>query len=169
MNRTYLKWGIGVALLGALAYLGWGFTSKLNHKKAIAQRTQMLPPVSVETLGGQRVVVAGQGQPTVLLFIEPDCDHCQREAAELYQQHDKLAGAAVFVLSAAPFSELKTFAQTYRLLGLSNVQVAHIERSVAHDTFGFATTPDVLIYHADGSLSKRFKGETSIEAIRRHL
>ena len=167
--RTYLKWSIGAVLLGTLAYLGWGFTTKLGHKKEIARRTQTLPPVVVKSISGQRVTVAGQGKPTVLLFIEPDCEHCQRQVVELQKHHAKLNGAAVFVLSAAPLAELKAFAQTNWLTDLPNVRVAHVGRGVAHETFGFASTPDILIYHADGLLSKRLKGETSIEAIRRHL
>lgn len=73
------------------------------------------------------------------------------------------------MLSSAPVMALQTFAKVHKLNTTPTLQVAHIDRQTAYDTFGFAAVPDVLIYHADGTLSKRFRGETSVDAIKRHL
>ena len=167
--RTYLKWGVAMLLLGTLAYLIWGFTTQLNRKKAVAQRIQTLPVCTVQDISGETFTIEPQGKPTVLIYFDPDCDHCQREAKELCKEGAALASATVVMLSAAPVPALKTFAQTYQLNNVPGLRVAHIERQVARETFGFSSVPDVLIYHADGTLSHRFKGETSIAAIARHL
>ncbi|MEZ0487348.1 peroxiredoxin family protein [Fibrella aquatica] len=167
--RTYLKWGVATALLGTLAYLVWGFTTQLSRKKAVAQRTQTLPACTVQPISGEPFTLTSAGKPTVLIYFDPDCDHCQREARALRKEGAALANATVVMLSSAPVPALKTFTQTYQLASVPGLRVAHIDRQVAHDTFGFATVPDVLIYHADGTLSHRFKGETSIAAIARHL
>ena len=179
--RTYLKWGVAALLLGTLAYLIWDFTTQLNRKKAVAQRTQTLPACTVQDISGETFTIDPQGKPTVLIFFGPDCEHCQSEARELREQGASLSGARVVMLSAAPISALKTFVQTYQLgnpavaggpasgRAVPDFRVAHIDRQVARETFGFSSVPDVLIYHADGTLSHRFKGETSIAAIARHL
>ncbi|MBO0949529.1 peroxiredoxin family protein [Fibrella forsythiae] len=167
--RTYLKWAILMAFLCTLAYLVWGFTTKLERKKAIAKRTQTLPSCTVQGISGDTFTLTSAGKPTVLIYFEPDCEHCQREARELRNEYAALAEANLVLLSAAPVPALKTFVQTYQLASVPGLRMAHIDRQVAHDTFGFVSVPDVLIYHADGTLSHRFKGETSITAIAKRL
>ncbi len=167
--RTYLKWAVATVLLGTLAYLVWGFTTRLSRKKAVAQRTQKLPVCVVQDIDTGTFTIEPQGKPTVLIYFDPDCDHCQREAREIQQQGASLTGATVVMLSAAPVAALKTFATTYRLTNVPGLRVAHVDRQVAQTTFGFTSVPDVLIYHANGTLSRRFKGETSIAAITRYL
>jgi peroxiredoxin len=168
--RKYLKWALPILAIGLLAYLGWGFTAKLHHKQETAERIQTLPDFKAEGLNN--MIITHQtiaNKPAVFIFFDPDCDHCQREADELRQRAAALAKAQILLLSSAPLTELKTFAQTHQLINLPNVQVAYIDRQTAYETFGFSSVPDLLIYHTDGTLSKRFRGETSVEAIARHL
>ena len=168
--RTYLKWLLPVLVLGMLSYLAWGFRAKLTRKQEVAERIQHMPTFRAE--GINHVLLTNDSLahvPAVLVFFDPDCDHCQREADELSKKATTLAPAQVLLLSSAPLPALSTFAKVHKLTNVPDLRVAHIDRQVAYDTFGFASVPDVLIYHADGSLAKRFKGETSVEAIRRQL
>ncbi|SOD79443.1 peroxiredoxin family protein [Spirosoma fluviale] len=168
--RTYLKWGLPILIAGLIAYLSWGFTTKLHHKQKTAERIQTLPAFTAYTLNRSIVNSATIGnRPAVIVYFDPDCDHCQREADELRQKAALLNTAQVILLSSAPLPTLTTFAKAHQLHDLLNVQVAHMDKKTAYETFGFVAVPDVLIYHADGSLSKRFRGETSVEAIARHL
>ncbi|GAB2581693.1 peroxiredoxin family protein [Spirosoma areae] len=168
--RTHLKWALPVLVLAVLAYLGWGFTNKLNHKQQVAKRIQTLPDFTAYSIDRSEISSAAlSNRPAVLIYFDPDCDHCQREAAELQKKAASLASAQVLMLSSAPAPALKTFAKTHKINNLPNVQVAHIDKQTAYETFGFTSVPDVLIYHADGSLAKHFRGETSIEVVARHL
>ena len=168
--RTCLKWTLPLLVLALLSYLAWGFTTKLHRQQEMTKRVQALPnfkAYTVDSLAINKAALANR--PTVFIYFDPDCEHCQREADELRKKVTLLAEAKILMLSSAPASALKIFATTHQLDHIPNVQVAHIDRKEAYETFGFASVPDVLIYHADGSLSKRFRGETSIEAIARHL
>ncbi|MCX6215433.1 hypothetical protein [Spirosoma sp.] len=168
--KTYLKWGLPLLVAGLIAYLSWEFTTKLHRKQETAGRIQTLPAFNAYTINRSAINQAALGnRPAVLIYFDPDCDHCQREADELRRKASSLSSARVIMLSSAPLPALATFARVHQLNGLPTVQVAHMDRKAAYETFGFAAVPDVLIYHADGSLAKRFRGETSIEAIARHL
>ena len=157
-------------VVAVLSYIAWGFINTLNHKQKTAERIQTLPAFIAHKLDSTIIDVTGlANHPIVFIYFDPECDHCQREAHELRRKSASLNKAQIIMLSTAPLSTLKTFAQTYQLTKLSNVQVAHIDRKIAHETFGFTSVPDVLIYRANGSLAKHFRGETSIEAIARHL
>ena len=167
---TYLKWTLPVLVIGLLSYLAWGFTTKLHHKQETAERIQTLPTFTAYSLDRSKIsAVSLAGRPAVLLYFDPDCDHCQREADEFSQHAATLAEAQVVMLSSAPVPALKTFAKAHRLNSLTNLQVAHVDRLAAYETFGFTSVPDVLVYHADGTLSKHFRGETSIAAIAKCL
>lgn len=166
--RNYLKWGLPVLVVGMLAYLGWGFTTKLHRKQEASERIKALPAFTAYSLNRSRITTATlANRPAVLIFFDPDCEHCQQEAGEIHKHAAVLADAQV--LTSAPVPALKTFAQAYQLTDLPNVQIAQIDRKVAYETFGFTSVPDVLVYHADGSLSKHFRGETSLKAIKRNL
>lgn len=168
--RNYLKWALPALAVGLIAYFGWGFTNKLHHKQATAERIQTLPDFTAYSLTRSKITTASlANRPAVLVYFDPDCDHCQREADELHKHAATLANSQVLMLSAAPVPALKTFAQAHQLNGLPNVEIAQIDRKAAYETFGFTSVPDVLVYHANGSLAKHFRGETSIEAIKRHL
>ena len=168
--RTYLKWVLPALVVALVAYLGWGFTTKLHQKQETAERINTLPdfvaegldklPVSQKTL---------ENAAAVLIYFNPPCDHCQREADEIRTHITSLTNTQVLLLSSAPLAELSAFARVHQLNRLPRVRVAHIDPQVAYKTFGFTSVPDILIYHADGTLTKRFRGETSINAITRHL
>ncbi|WP_077920823.1 redoxin domain-containing protein [Spirosoma sp. 209] len=164
MNR-YVKWALPLLVLGLMTYFGWGFASALSRKREAAERIHTLPACAVTPLSGQSVQLLATGRPLVLVYFDPDCDHCQREANELRQNAHQLAHADIWLLSAAPLLALNAFAQAHQLNTISNLHVAHITQQKAYDTFGFTSVPDLLIYHADGSLAKRFRGETSVTAI----
>lgn len=168
--RNYLKWALPALVLGLLAYFGWGFTTKLHRNQTAAERIETLPAFTAYSLDRSKITAATlANRPAVFIYFDPDCEHCQQEADEIRKHADILANAQVLMLSAAPAPALKTFAQAHQLNGLPNVQIAQIDRKVAYETFGFTSVPDVLVYHANGSLAKHFRGETSIEAIKRYL
>jgi len=166
--KRYVKWALPLLVLSLVTYSGWGFTSTLSHKREAAERIHTLPTCAVTPLSGGPIRLAATGRPLVLVYFDPDCDHCQREANELRQNTHQLAHADIWLLSAAPLPALNAFAQAYQLNTTSNLHLAHIAQQTAYDTFGFTSVPNVLIYHADGSLAKRFRGETSVTAIAKY-
>lgn len=168
--RIYLKWAIPIVAIALISYLAWGFTTKLHRKHETAERIQTLPNFSAQGVRKERISQADfQNKPTVLIYFNSDCEHCQREADELRQHTATLADAQILMLSSEPLPLLIPFVKAHKLNGIPNIQVAHIDQKVAYETFGFTSVPDVLIYHADGTLAKHFRGETSIDAIKRHL
>lgn len=168
--KTYLKWTLSLLVVGLISYLAWGFISKLQRKQESSERVKVLPDFRAYTIDRSEISKATLAErPAVLIYFDPDCDHCHREADELHKKAALLAPAQVLMLSSAGLPEIKRFMHVHPFNVISNVRVAYIDRQIAYETFGFASVPDVLIYHADGSLAKRFQGETSVEAIARHL
>lgn len=92
--KTYVKWVLPVLVVGLLSYLAWGVTSRLQRKDEVTHRTQKLPDFKATSIAKTLVSQDDfQNKPAVLLYFDPDCEHCQREADELRQQAGKLTDA----------------------------------------------------------------------------
>lgn len=168
--RKILLWVVPLLAFSLLAVLGWRFTTRLRHKQAVTEAVKSLPEFTALTLSGDTVSQQTlQNRTVVLVFIDPDCEHCRHQVEQFRQKTGIANKAQVLLLSAAPISALKQFATTYKLNNLPTLQIAHIDGKMAYETFGFATTPDILIYRANGQLAKHFRGQASVEAILRHL
>lgn len=101
----------------------------------------------------------------VLVFFQPDCDHCQREAAEFERNLEAFAGATVYFIASGPMEEIKTFANTYKLNGKPNVHFAFTPATVVLNTYGPISAPSIYVYSEDHKLVKGFNGETPVERI----
>lgn len=166
MRHSY-RWLVAALLLGAVGLLGWGIASGLARQRTVANQTSHLSQFSATAADGTTVQIAPrESGPTVLIYFETDCDHCQQEAAEYRREARSLGAARVLWLASAPQQALRDFAASY---GIAPAQVLHLNPAVAQQHFGFGAVPDIIIYRADGSLAKRFKGQTSFKQIRAYL
>jgi len=106
---------------------------------------------------------------SILVIYYPDCDHCQREAAEISNHLSSFKNYYVWFISISSFAEIQKFAIQYKLNGHKNVYFVRTEAQDVISSFGAIPTPSVYIYSQDKRLVKAFNGETKIEEIIKHL
>lgn len=168
-NRKRLSLILAFLLLGAAGWLGFRTVARLNAKKEALSRRQQLTGFTVyKNQRSEQLTLIGS-LPTVVMYFNPDCEHCQYQTEQLSRYPVLLKNAQVWLLSTEPLPRLQSFAKRYRLDKLSHVTVAHIEARVAFDSLGFRMVPHLLVYGADGHLKKEFKGETRWEAVEKAL
>lgn len=166
MKRSY-RWGLMALFVGVVGALLLGMTNGLAHKRKVAAQTSQLGTFAGVAVDGTAVrLSAPAARATVLIYFEPDCDHCQREAEEFRGKADWQAKARVLWLSAAPPAQLRQFATAY---GVAPAQIVPLDKEFAYQHFGFAAAPDIIVYRADGSQAHRFKGETPLADIEAQL
>ncbi len=102
---------------------------------------------------------------TILVLFQPDCDHCQREAASIQENLDSFSEYQVYFISSASLPELLQFAETYKLDNASNFHFGSATVDNIVGNFGSIPTPSMYIYSDTGNLVKEFEGETPIEEI----
>jgi len=106
---------------------------------------------------------------SILIVFFPDCDHCQREAAEISSHAKAFEKYQVWFISTATFADIDRFSKNYNLTGHSNI---HFVRTMMPDivnSFGSIPTPSVFIYSEEKRFVKAFKGETKIDEIIKFL
>ena len=102
---------------------------------------------------------------SVIIFFAPDCDHCQRQAADMQQHMAAFKKYKLYFVSMADFAEMHRFAVEYKLDKEPNVGFYRAEGNSVTEALGNVSTPTICIYDADKKLKKRFDGETPMEGI----
>jgi len=169
MSRP-LRYGAAVLVLAALAVgVGWAFRAKLSQRRERTQRLATLPPLPARRLDGSAFLPLTEATgPIVLIYFEPDCDHCQRQATEVSRHAAEFGAARLLWLSKDSLPALRQFAQRYGLARQPTMQVAQIRPETAQK-LGLFSVPDIRIYGPDRQLRCRYQGETSAAAISRAL
>jgi thiol-disulfide isomerase/thioredoxin len=99
--------------------------------------------------------------PLVLVFFNPDCDHCQQQVKELLAHKSELKRLQIVMVSALPYSLIKTFYENYQVASMPNVIMGQDENFVLGGIYKPARYPSLYIYDAGGSLAKVFAGNVT--------
>src|SRR6187399_428163 len=75
------------------------------------------PSIPLTLLDNTQVNVKDLSGKNALIFFQPDCDHCQREAQEFERNLEAFNGTTLYFITSGPMDEIKAFADTYKLSG----------------------------------------------------
>lgn len=122
------------------------------------------PPLTLKLSGGDQVSARELQGNNVFVLFQPDCSHCQDEAAQIEQRLEEFKDYTLYFISSAPMDEIDAFAQTYKLKEKKQVKFAWTSTEEVLDHYGAIRTPSVYIY-SDGALKGSFNGQTDIQNI----
>ncbi|WP_161888883.1 TlpA family protein disulfide reductase [Pontibacter russatus] len=131
----------------------------------VAAAPNELPKLPLTTLDGNKLMVNELEGSTVLVLFQPDCDHCQREAAQIRENIAAFDDYQIYFISDASLPQLDQFAQTYKLADQRDVYFAQTTINDILNEVGPIETPSLFVYSPEGRLVKSFIGETPIEEI----
>jgi len=157
----------------SLVFLSMFVALSCSKKDAETDSAQEVasPPVNeqpsfvITLLDNTQVNVKDLTGKNVLVFFQPDCDHCQREAQEFERNLEAFGSNTIYFITSGPMEEIKAFADTYKLNGRPNVHFAFTEALNVLNNYGPISAPSIYIYSEDHKLVKGFNGETPIERI----
>lgn len=132
-------------------------------------QAKQLPALMLTKINGDSVLTSSLEGPVVLVFFSPDCDHCQREAADIRLHISAFKDYSLYFISPSPAEEIKEFATTYGLMGHPNIEFARADVTEVVRLMGKVSTPTLCIYSKEKQLVKRFDGETEMEEIAKFL
>ena len=97
-------------------------TAILVSSKAFSQP---LPPFKM-LLSSNKIFSAAElpgGKPLVLIYFDPDCDHCQKLMAELFKKIERFKKADIVMVTFKSIPELLGFEKRYNTPKYRNIQV----------------------------------------------
>jgi peroxiredoxin len=128
-----------------------------------------LPSFTMTLINGEQVMSNSLAGRVILIFYNPGCDHCQREAEDIRKNLSLFADYSLYFIAASPVETIKQFAKDYDLATQSNVVFAQAEVLEVMKAMGPMGTPALFIYSEDKQLVKKFDGETKVEEMAKFL
>lgn len=161
--KTIIKYCIIVLLLGTCTFLLSMIYQKIEAKKVFAEQVKRLPKsTNFQWIGKQ---APNNDAKTIILFFNPDCDHCQYEAKAILEHKSDFTTTNFWWVTTVDSSAINDFSKKYHLDKLSKHYFAKLPAEKVVETFGSVSVPHIFIYDKTGVLQKEFRGETKIEAL----
>ncbi|MFN7118594.1 MAG: peroxiredoxin family protein [Saprospiraceae bacterium] len=170
MQKKILLLCLSLAGMGTL-YLAFSIPRKLREQAQQQERVQALPAFQFGTLNNTFFSNDNlkSNQSALVIYFNPDCEHCQYEARAIRDSLHRFAAVNVLLVSDEPMERLQQFAQEYDLADQPNIHILYDEKRQFKALFGTSMVPSIFIYNREQQLVKHFKGETKIEAILKYL
>ena len=125
--------------------------------------------MSIRLLDQTEVNLKNLTGKVVLIFFQPDCDHCQREALQVAQNITAFKNATLYFISSDAAEKIERFSKEYNLYGKGNIFFGNTSTESVLRNFGPIATPSIYIYSDDQRLIKAFNGEVAISEVFRYL
>lgn len=158
-----------LALVGSLIRCNAPSSDSSKEKEEPASVVNDLPNMTITLLDGSALNIKGLKGKTVLIFFQPDCDHCQREAAEIRKNLEAFRNSTLYFITSHPRSEIEKFGNNFGLMGHSNVFFAWTSTENVLNSFGPISAPSIYLYSSDHKLIKAFNGEVKIELVLNYI
>ncbi len=165
------KWAKYLVVFALLAIGSWLLTKTIHSylaKKVATEKIQTLQHCCFESLHGGQTCLDGfnPNQPTVIIYFNPECEHCQYEATEIGRQPDRFAKANMILITPDDsVKRIEAFADKYKLWQVDNLVVLLDRNFQFKNQFGTSVFPSVFIYGTNKRLLKQFVGEVKMEAV----
>ena len=133
-------------------------------------RPAQLPAFVFSTPSGTAFTEANlkKGMATVVLFFEPDCEHCIKQANWLREGAAHLSNTQYLWVSWAAAEQIAAFGKQY-FGGNANHHFVKDAKYAIDKSFGYCTVPTVLVFDKTGKFKKVYSAETAAEEIATNL
>ncbi|QES89034.1 TlpA family protein disulfide reductase [Rhizosphaericola mali] len=106
-------------------------------------------------------------QPTLIIYFNPDCDHCQHMAASFEKDMDAFKNVnLLWTTYLAPLDELKNFSHSYNLDKYPNVYFGKDPNYAIPAFFRVEYTPFVALYDKNNKLVHTWTLNVSADEIK---
>ena len=108
-----------------------------------------------------------KGNPMVLMYLHPECDHCHAEMKQIQQKSDTVKDIQWILVSYAERDSLKKFATTYHLNEIYDLKILMDSNLELHNRLQVKGIPSCCIYNRQHQLVKVIQGIERLEKVLR--
>lgn len=156
-----------IGILSVVLFFVYKIISTVQTKTKLQKNIATLPFFQFTNLQNQFFINDSlkKSQPTLLLFFNTTCEHCQYETEQIIKNISSFKNSNVLFISRQSKNDIQLFDCIYHLSKYSFIKLLRDSTDNSYKIFGINSFPSSIVYNADGKLVKSFKGETKIEAI----
>lgn len=128
--------------------------------------SQPVPPFKM-TLSDNKIFNASElpkGKPLVLIYFDPDCDHCQRLMDTLFKKINSFKKAELVLITYKPVTELASFEKKHDTHKYTNMKVGTEGTGFyLRNYFKLMIMPFTALYDKNGNYSYSYRKETPVD------
>jgi thioredoxin-related protein len=103
-------------------------------------------------------------KPLILIYFDPDCEHCQKLMNGLFQKISEFKKAEIVMVTFKPIEELAGFEKKYNTHKYSNITVGTEGIGFyLRNYYQLVTMPFTALYDKKGNLNYSYRKETSVD------
>ena len=156
-----------IFLLVCLA--GCLLTTKAQQAKGDETR---LAPFRITLANGQYFQASQipKGKPVLLVYFDPECDHCHTLMNDFFKRTADFRTADVFMITYKPLNEVQDFVKTYGLYNYPNIKAGTEGTSyfIRH-YYRMQFTPFVALYNKSGKQVAVYQKDIPLDALHQQL
>ena len=103
-------------------------------------------------------------KPVILIYFDPDCEHCQKLMKELFQKIDAFKKAEIIMVTFKSIEEVAGFEKLHSTQKYTNIIVG--TEGVGfylRNYYGLVTMPFTALYDKEGNLNYSYRKETPVD------
>src|SRR4029079_2171874 len=109
-------------------------------------------------------------KPFILIYFDPDCDHCQKLMKELFQKIDAFKSAEIIMVTFKPIEEVVAFEKQNNTQKHPNIVVGTEGTGFyVRNYYGLVTMPFTALYDKNGILKYSYRKETVVDDLIKRL
>ena len=103
-------------------------------------------------------------KPIVLIYFDPDCEHCQKLMKELFQKIDAFKKAEIIMVTFKSMEEVAAFEKQNNTQKHSNIVVGTEGTGFyLRNYYGLVTMPFTALYDKNGNLKYSYRKGTLVD------
>jgi thiol-disulfide isomerase/thioredoxin len=104
-----------------------------------------------------------KGKPVVIIYFDPDCDHCQKMMDTLFKKINSFKKAELVLVTYKPLNELAAFEKKYNIHKYENIK-AGTEGTVFYlrNYYKLIKMPFTALYDKRGNYSYSYKDQVPL-------
>ena len=161
MNRYRLY--LTASIFSCFAFILF-FPSRMN--------SQTIPPFKM-TLSNNKIFKAAdlpKGKPLVLIYFDPDCDHCQKLMADLFKKINSFKKVEMVLITFKSVTEVAAFEKKYTTSKYANMKVG-TEGTLFYlkNYYKLVKMPFTALYDSKGNYNFSYREETPVDDLIKRL
>ena len=130
--------------------------------------SQTIPPFKM-TLSNNKIFSAAdlpKGKPLVLIYFDPDCDHCQKLMTELFKKINRFKKVELVLITFKPVTEVAAFEKKYTTSKYGNMRVG-TEGTLFYlkNYYKLVKMPFTALYDRKGNYIFSYRDETPMDGL----
>jgi len=140
------------------------FPSRMN--------SQTIPPFKM-TLSNNKIFKAAdlpKGKPLVLIYFDPDCDHCQKLMADLFKKINNFKKVEMVLITFKSVTEVAAFEKKYTTSKYANMKVG-TEGTLFYlkNYYKLVKMPFTALYDSKGNYNYSYRDEAPLDDLIKRL